>query len=221
MQAASVSDVSPVPLSYLIETLQSNQEQSMSDTFASSDASQTPSSADTLPTPKGIGMAVAFDWGLTVQLLVMPLLPLLFGGSPMLGQLHLSLPVQTLLSFVIALPFAFLIFLFGEGVRRGWRWTRPVQVVINALLFLAGFGSLVNFIQQARHGSYWSLATVVILLVFSPLIAWRLSRSTTTRWFANVTSVEARRRHGGAWPYFIALCAIVGGTLQALAAFFR
>jgi hypothetical protein len=193
----------------------------MSDILASSDASQTPSDSEVLPAPKGIGMAVALDWGIAVQLLVMPFLPLLFGGSPMLGQLHLSLPVQTLLSFVIALPFAFLIFLFGEGVRRGWRWTRMVQVVINALLFLAGFGSLVSFIQQARHGSYWSLTTVVILLVISPMIVWRLSRPATARWFTNVTSAQARRRHGGAWPYFIALCAVVGGTLQALAAFFR
>ena len=193
----------------------------MSDSLVSSDASETPSGANALPAPKGIGMAVAFDWGLSVQLLVTPFLPLLFGGSSMLNQFHLSLPLQTLLSFAISLPFAFLIFLFGEGVRRGWSWTRVVQLVFNSLLFLAGFATLVSFIQQARHGSYWSLATVVILLVFSPMIAWRLSRPTTASWFANVTSTEARRRHGGAWPYLIALWAIVGGMLQALAAFFH
>jgi hypothetical protein len=193
----------------------------MSDILSSSDASETPPGAHALPAPKGIGMAVAFDWGLTAQILLMPFLSLFFGGPSMLGQLHLSLPLQALLSFVIALPFACLIFLFGEGVRRGWRWTRLVQMVINALLFLAGFVTLVGFIQQAQHGHYWSLVTVVILLIFSPLIVWRLSRPGTARWFANVTSAEARRRHGGAWPYLIALWAIVGGILQALAATFH
>ncbi len=191
----------------------------MSDTLASTNASEATSDVNVLPAPKGIGMAVAFDWGLTVQILVMPFLPLLLGGDPLLKQLPFSPPVQMLLSFVVGLPFALLLFLFGEGVRRGWRWTRLVQVVINALLFLTGFWSLVNFIQQAKHNSYWSLITVVILLLFSPLIAWQLSRPATARWFAHVTSTEARKRHGGSWPYLIALWALVGGILQALAAF--
>jgi hypothetical protein len=30
--------------------------------------------------PQGIGMAVAFDWGLVVQILAMPFLPLFMGG---------------------------------------------------------------------------------------------------------------------------------------------
>src|SRR6266581_2577066 len=144
-------------------------EQSMSDILSSTGVNDTPSDPESLSAPKGIGMAVAFDWGLAVQFLVTPLLSLLLGGSTMLSRFPLSRPIQILLSFVISLPFAFLLYLFGEGVRRGWRWTRLVQLVANALLFLAGFGALVSFIQQAQHGSYWSLATVVILLVFSPL----------------------------------------------------
>jgi hypothetical protein len=55
------------------------------------------------------------------------------------------------------------------------------------------------------------------LLIFSPLIAWRLSRPVTKQWFATVNSKDARRRHGGLWPWLILLWAIAGGVLQAIA----
>ena len=52
-----------------------------------------------------------------------------------------------------------------------------------------------------------------------PLIAWRLSRPETARWFAIVTSAEAGKRHGGSWIWKIALWSIVGGVLQAISTF--
>ncbi len=168
--------------------------------------------------PQGIGMAVAFDWGLVVQILAIPFLPLFMGGTSVFKFLKLSPTLTTVVSFAISLPFAALLAIFGEGVRRGWRWTRPVQVVSNALLFLVGFTLLPDVWRGAKGGNYWSVVTAVILLVFSPLIAWRLSRSTTKRWFERVSSAEARKRHGGAWPWLIAIWSIVGGILQALAA---
>jgi hypothetical protein len=167
--------------------------------------------------PQGIGMAVAFDWGLAVQLLVQPFLSLLTGGAGPLRQFNMRSPMSVLLSFLISLPFAILIAIFGEGVRRGWRWTRYIQIVFNTLGFIGAFFVLANLIQSSKRGDYWPLVTVVILLIFSPLIAWRLSRPQTARWFAIVTSAEARKRHGGAWPWLIALWAIAGGVLQALA----
>lgn len=173
----------------------------------------------TLPAPKGIGMAVAFDWGLAVQILVTPLIPLVLGSKhAVLTLFKFSPALNTVLSFLVALPFAALVAIFGEGARRGWRWVRPVQVVCNALLFLVGLVSLSNLWQSARHGNYWPAVTEVILLIFSPLIAWRMSRPVTKEWFTRVTSREARKRHGGAWPWLITIWAIVGGILQALAA---
>ncbi len=35
-------------------------------------AATSTSNAEQLPAPKGIGMAVAFDWGLTVELFLIP-----------------------------------------------------------------------------------------------------------------------------------------------------
>jgi hypothetical protein len=168
-----------------------------------------------LPEPKGIGMAVAFDWGLAVQLLVTPFL------AQNISMFNMLKWEQVAIMLLIALPFAALLAGFGEGIRRGWRWTRPIQVVANALGFVGGFVVLYNSWNSIRSGDYWSFVTLVILLIFSPLIAWRLSRPSTAQWFARVTSAEARRRHGGLWPWFIVLWSILGGVLQALAALAR
>ena len=175
--------------------------------------------------PQGIGMAVAYDWGLTVQLLAGPLLPLVLRNLTGPGFVQLppsmlkSSPVPaSLASFLISLPFAAGIAVFGEGVRRGWRWTRPVQIVFNALLILLGFFTLRDAWEGSKVGNFWPAYSSVLLLVVSPLIAWRLSRPTTAQWFKTVTSDEARKRHGGLWPLLILLWSLVGGTLQAIAA---
>lgn len=168
--------------------------------------------------PQGIGMAVAFDWGLAVQILVTPFLPLFLPNTGFFKAFKLSSAMTTGVTFLISLPFVALVAVFGEGVRRGWRWTRPIQIVVNSLGFLAGFATLPALWQGSKAGNYWSIVTAVILLIFSPLIAWRLSRPVTKQWFATVESKEARRRHGGAWPWLILLWAVAGGVLQAIAA---
>lgn len=174
--------------------------------------------ASVAPKPQGIGMAVAFDWGLAVQILATPFVLLLLGqDSNPFKQLKIGQPWITLLLSLLTLPFAALLAIFGEGIRRGWRWTRNIQIVSNSLLFLGGFASLFNLWQSSRHGNFWSAVTSVILLIFSPLIAWRLSRPSTKAWFKTVSSAEARKRHGGLWPWLIAIWAIVGGILQAIA----
>ncbi|MEO8973907.1 MAG: hypothetical protein ABI406_20155 [Ktedonobacteraceae bacterium] len=171
------------------------------------------------PNPQGIGMAVAFDWGLAVQILATPFVMLILGqDSNPFKQLKIGQPWITVLFSLLALPFAALLAIFGEGIRRGWHWTQRIQVGFNALAFLGGFASLYGLWQNSKHGNYWSAVTAVILLVFSPLIVWRLSRPSTRAWFKMVSSAEARKRHGGLWPWLIAIWAIVGGILQAIAA---
>jgi hypothetical protein len=173
---------------------------------------------ETLPAPQGIGMAVAFDWGLAIQILVTPVVTLLLGQPSFLKPLKLGAALTTTLSFALSLPFFALVAVFGEGVRRGWKWTRPVQLVFNTLGFIGGLFTLPSLWQSGKSGNFWPLVTSVILVIFSPIIAWRMSRRATGTWFANVTSASARKRHGGLWPVLIALWAIVGGVLQAIAA---
>jgi hypothetical protein len=179
--------------------------------------------AKELSEPQGIGMAVAFDWGLAVQILVTPFLALVLGVPGYLSsfkQFNFSPPVTALISFLFSLPFAALCWVLGEGLRRGWHWTRPVQVALNSLLFFVGFTSLFSLWRGGRSGNYWSLVASIILLIFSPLIAWRLHQPATRQWFAAVNSTEARKRHGGVWPWLILLWAVVGGVLQALSTFY-
>ncbi len=173
--------------------------------------------ADELPAPQGIGMAVAFDWGLAVQILLVPIAYTVFnppnhfkipGVNPTLGNVLL---------FVIAWPVAIGVALFGEMVRRGRNWTLRIQIGANALLSLVGIAQLISLFQSIKGGNFWPLVTEVILVIFSPLIAWRMTRPSTGRWFKTVSVAEARRRHGGAWPWLIAIWAIVGGILQTIA----
>lgn len=170
-----------------------------------------------LPAPQGIGMAVAFDWGLAVQIFITPLFSVLHQST--LGNIPgLNSPFGTVLFFVAAWLVTFGLVVFGEMVRRGRNWTRWIQIIANTLLSLVGIVSLVNLYQGIQARDFWPFVTEVILVIFSPLIAWRLSRPTTGRWFQAVTVSEARKRHGGSWVWFIALWAIVGGVLQTFAA---
>lgn len=169
-----------------------------------------------LPAPQGIGMAVAFDWGLAAQILLMPIVFMFFGPSNATKISGFS-PNNILLS-VISVLVGIGIVLFGEMIRSGRNWALRIQIGVNALLTLVGLLSLVRVYQGIRVGDFWPVVTAVILLVFSPLIVWRLSRPATILWFKNVPAAAARKRHGGMWVVFIALWAIVGGILQILAA---
>lgn len=177
--------------------------------------------SEELPAPQGIGMAVAFDWGLAVQVLATPFVALFVKISVMLPQLGPNRLLSAFFYFLLFSPVAALPALFGEAVRRGVRWTRGIQLAANALLSLVGLFSLWQLWNGIRAGDYWGLVTSVILVIFSPLIAWRLSRPATREWFRRVSSAHARLRHGGLWPWLIAIWAIVGGVLQALAASFK
>ena len=177
--------------------------------------------AKELPQPQGIGMAVAFDWGLTVQLLLMPIIATVLGQSSPVKIPGHNPTLSKALLFVIALPLACIPALLGEMIRRGRNWALRIQIVANVLLSLVGIFSLVNLYRSIRAGNFWPLVTEAILIIISPLIVWRLSRPATARWFKTVTVAEARQRHGGMWVWFIALWAIVGGVLQTVASMMR
>ncbi len=171
--------------------------------------------------PPGVALAVIFDWAIVVQLLVMPGLAWWLHLPPPLRLPQLPALWNALLSLVAALPFATLIAFFGEGVRRGWPWTRTLQIAFNILLFLAGLATVYTFWLRAQAGDYWPVVTLLLLAGGSLVIVWRLNRRETARWFATVASEEARRLHGGLWLWSVLLLALLVGVLQALAALYR
>ena len=171
-----------------------------------------------LPAPQGVGMAVAFDWGLAVQILLTPITITFFNmpaGAKIPG---INPTLSNVLLFVVAWPVAAGMVLFGEMVRRGRNWARKIQIIANALLSVVGIIQLFSLYQSVKAGNFWPVVTEVILVIFSPLIFWRMTRPSTSRWFKSVTVADARKRHGGAWPWLIAIWAIVGGVLQTIAA---
>ena len=175
--------------------------------------------SEELPALQGIGTAVAFDWGLTVELLLLPILPFILGVPSPYKLPRINAVLSTILSTAILWIIAILFAIFGEGIRRGWRWTRPIQLVGNALGFVGGFFLLPDAWKGIRAGDYLAVVPAFILHFVSPVIAWRLSRPASTLWFARVTSAQARTRHGGKWVWFIMLWSVVGGVLVALGAY--
>lgn len=170
-----------------------------------------------LPAPGGIGMAVAVNWGLTVQIALTPILAI-FGQSKMIKMPVFNSPIGNVLFLIIALLVACCFAWFGEMIRSGRNWARTIQIVISTLLSLAGIFNLFNLYYSITRGNFWPLVTEIILVIISPLIVWRMTRPSTARWFKLVTPVEARKRHGGKWVWFIILCSIIGGVLQTIAA---
>lgn len=173
---------------------------------------------EALPAPQGIGMAVAFDWGLAVQIFLTPITVALFNLPGEAKFPGLNPTLSNILLFVLAWPVAFGMIVYGEMMRRGRNWARKIQIVANALLSIVGIILLVNLYQSVKGGNFWPVVTEVILVIFSPLIFWRLTRPATACWFKKVTVAEARKRHGGSWGWWIAAWAIVGGVLQTIAA---
>lgn len=172
--------------------------------------------SEELPAPQGIGTAVGFDWGLTVELLLLPILPFILGVPTPFNLFNFNPVLSTIISTVVLWAIAILFSILGEGVRRGWRWTRPIQLVGNTLGFVGGFFLLPDVWKGIQAGNYWPIVPAFILLFISPLIAWRLSRPATVQWFAKVTSAQARKRHGGTWVWFLILWSVIGGALVAI-----
>jgi hypothetical protein len=165
--------------------------------------------AQTAAGPKGIGLAVAFDWAFASQLAITSILPLVLLA---MGQLRQIQPAATFPPLIGTVLFAIL----GEGVRRGKSWARIIQIIWNSLGFIGGFAAL----YAALNFSRWLFVPAAILLILAPFIVWRLTRPATATWFKTVTDAEARRRHGGSWPWLILIWSIISGAIVAAAATF-
>lgn len=187
------------------------------------------SRATDAPGPRGVGTAVAFDWAIVAELLVVAAL-VIASPAPMMGMMGMSSFGGTMGSGSIALRLvaagaillaAVPVFVLGEALRRGVRLARPLQVIFSAALIVYGVVQIPDTVQELRMGHYSGLPRSAYLLVVSPLIVWWLTRPQTKHWFQTTTSAAARARHGSArWLLTIAVFAAAGGLSIALGAYY-
>ena len=169
--------------------------------------------------PAGIGTAVAFDWALAAQIVILGL-SVLVGTGP--GSFGAGRPIALrVLAAALSVALAALPFALGEAMRRGRHMAWVVQLAFNSLLPLTGLAQLPSALDALGHGQRGPLVREVVVLLVSPLIVWLLTRPRTREWLARTTSAEARARHGGArWLISIAVIAIIGGAAIALDALY-
>lgn len=169
------------------------------------------------PGPSGIGTGVAFDWGLTAELLTFAVL--FAGGLITPGAAPLP-PAARVGGVFGSLIGAGLTFALGEGLRRGRQPAWLAQVALNTLALPAGYILLPGTLDDLRHGRVGSSVPTAILLFVDPALVWLLTRARTRAWVHTTTSEQAAARHGGRWLLFIAAYALVGGVAVALSRYF-
>jgi hypothetical protein len=164
------------------------------------------------PGPRGIGTAVAIDWGLTVEFLTFVVL-VAVGSVPRTAGL--TTPGLRIAAMFGALVAAALFFALGEALRRGRRLAWMLQVGFNVLLLPAGVFLLVGAISDLVHGRVPTVSSTIILVVINPIVVWLLTRPSTRAWTQTTTAQEAAARHGGTWLLWIGLLALAGGVAVA------
>lgn len=169
--------------------------------------------------PRGIGLGVAFDWAVVVELAALATARL--AGGPALGAAsrhagHSGAAVYVLALLLAAIPPLIL----GEALRQGRRWAWLLQIIANSLGAIGGLLTLPATFSSLRSGDAWPLIPTAILLVLSPFIVWRLTRPATRAWIARRDHAGARRRHGGLWLAQTWAGCAVGGIAVALSVLF-
>lgn len=153
--------------------------------------------------PHGLGVAVVFDWSLTVQLTTQAL-------AAATGHLGLT---GDPVSIAGRLAAAVLMLGIGEGLRRGVPAVRLAQVVIMVLISALGVASLALLVRT--HDRSLILSTIVEL-TYAPWLAWRLMDAATIAWFrASRGQGRAARTSGAAWVTVLAAWSLVWGVAVA------
>lgn len=173
-------------------------------------------SGSTTAKPRGIGLAVAYDWALGAQMLTMLVLAVGFGLAPLRSGTSNIPTAASAIGFGIL---AAICIGWGEMVRRGNRYGYWLQVVASAGLTLVGYlYQLPLMLRSAQQGNFWPFIPGIILTVVTPFLLIRLLNPATRAWIATVTPPESLARHGSArWIISTMLGAAIGGILVALA----
>jgi hypothetical protein len=154
------------------------------------------------PRPSSFGIAVVFDWALTVQLAVQALWGQL-GAFGLRGGVG-----QTSVRLVGALLFAAL----GDALRRGRDIARYLQAIAGAAVSAGGVFVLVRL--ASGRGTAGSAFPAAIMVTFAPWMTWRLLIPRTAAFFRDVGAV--RRRTDARWLVLVLAQSVVWGVAVAL-----
>jgi hypothetical protein len=152
--------------------------------------------------PRGITLAIIFDWGLAAFLVALGIV-----AAAQRGPDSQQAAAAALLAVVLGLPLIAL----GEALRRGKRPARTVQLIISGLLGalnVVGFiRDLALLLQGIRPGvlNFTALCAGIAII-------WGLTRPQTIAWFARVSSARARARRGARWVMLASLASITIGA---------
>lgn len=158
--------------------------------------------------PRGIALAIIFDWSLAAFLVALCIV-----AAAQRGPYSQQAAAAALLAVVLGLPLLAL----GEALRRGKRPARTVQLIISGLL---GATNVVGFIrdlslllQGTRPGPFNLTA-----LGAGIAIIWGLTRPQTIAWFARISSARARARRGPRWIALAGPASVAIGAFWCVAA---
>ena len=153
------------------------------------------------PRPSSFGIAVVFDWALSVQLGVQAL----WGHLGALGVR--GGPGQTSVRLAGALLFAAL----GDALRRGRDAIRYLQVLVGVAVTVSGMILVARLVSG--RGSAASVLPAAIMVSFAPWMTWRLLTPRTAAFFHDVDAI--RRRTDARWLTLVFVQGVVWGVAVA------
>ena len=169
-------------------------------------AEQEPTTEEASPKPRGVGIAVAFDWSAAALFACALILEVVRRGAN--RQTIAALAFLTLLA---APP----LLLLGEALRRGNGRARILQIGLSGVVVLFNAFGLIKDLLVLSAGTL-PRGTNLPSLLAGLWIIWGLTRPQTGQWFAQITPARARRRHGGAWLILTGLASVAVGVVAAL-----
>jgi hypothetical protein len=153
--------------------------------------------------PRGIAVAVVFDWALTAQLTTQAV-------AAATGHLGLAREPATIAGRLVA---AALLLALGEGLRRGVAPLRLVQGTIACLVTVLGIASAA--VLLLGHGDRSLVASTIIELTFAPYMLATLLDRRTAAWFSGGGHRAAPRTSGPRWLLMLAAQGVVWGVVVA------
>ena len=165
-----------------------------------------PAEPSLVPDPRGLAVAITFDWALVSLLLTLLVVTVLRYGLA---------DQRTAAVALLVVIFAPALGLLGECLRRGRRGARLLQIAVSSVAAIGNAAGFLRDLLDVLHGRL-PAGVSTIALGADIWILWSLTQPETIAWFTHRGKTTARRRHSGKW---LALAIAASLTIGIGAAF--